>query len=116
MNTLLLDTVTWDLVLDVNSNIAVASEPYSLAQDASSECRLFQGEAWYDTTRGVPYWTSVLGKWPLPLQLVRAYYKQAAGLVPDVTTVSVFFDLFEDRKLSGQIQVTGPQGISAASF
>jgi hypothetical protein len=32
MRTLLLDTVAWDLVLDVNGNIAVADEPYALAQ------------------------------------------------------------------------------------
>ena len=55
MKTLLLDQTTWDLTLDANNNIALAAEPYAFAQDAASAIRLFQGELWYDTTRGVPY-------------------------------------------------------------
>lgn len=32
-STLLLDTLAWDLAVDAAGNIAVATEPYSLAQD-----------------------------------------------------------------------------------
>ena len=64
MNTLLLDRATWDLCLDAAGNIATASEPYALAQDASSAIRLFVSEAWYDTTQGIPYFTNILGQAP----------------------------------------------------
>lgn len=106
----------WDLTLDVNGNIAVASPPYALAQDAASECRLFAGEAYYQTSRGVPYWGQILGLAP-PLSLVRAYLNRAAQLVPGVVSSSVFFTSFVNRKLAGQVQVTDESGTTvAASF
>lgn len=113
---MLLDTVAWDLVLNADGNIAVASDPYSLAQDAASEIRLFQGEAWYETTRGVPYWTSILNQLP-PLSLVKARITQAALLVPGVVAVQCFISSFKDRNLSGQVQILDKaQVISTSEF
>jgi hypothetical protein len=117
MNTLLLDQVTWDLVVDSFGNIAMAQPPYALAQDAASACRLFEGELWYDTTQGVPYWQSILGQMP-PLALLRAEYEAAAKSVPDVVSVKVFIAaITRDRVVSGQVQITsvGPEAV-AASF
>lgn len=107
-------TFAWDLVLDAQGNIAVASEPYALAQDAASECRLFAGEAFYDTGRGIPYWGQILGLRP-PLSLVRAYLVQAALLVPGVVKAAAFFSGFTDRQLTGQVQVTDSAGVTIAS-
>lgn len=104
----------WDLTLDDNGDIAIASPPYALAQDAASECRLFAGEAYYDTTRGVPYWGQILGLAP-PLSLVRAYLNRAAMLVPGVVKSQVFFTAFTGRKLSGQVQVTDKTGVTVAA-
>ena len=42
MKTLLLRPDTWDLTLDSAGNIAVAENPYALAQDAASAIKLFQ--------------------------------------------------------------------------
>src|ERR1700722_15545790 len=112
--TLLLDSLAWDLVLDGQGNIAIASEPYALAQDAASECKLFAGEAFYDTGRGIPYWGQILGLRP-PLSLFRAYLVQAALLVPSVIKAAAFFSSFTDRTLSGQVQVTDNAGITVAS-
>ena len=64
MKTLLLDVESWDVILDAASNIAIASEPYAVAQDVASAIKLFAGELWYDTTKGVPYFASILGKSP----------------------------------------------------
>jgi hypothetical protein len=99
----------WDLALDANGNMLVASPPYALAQDAASECRLFAGEAYYDTTRGVPYWGQVLGLAP-PLALIRQYLIRAALLVPGLVKAQVYFTAFTHRKLSGQVQVTDQAG------
>ncbi len=97
MDTLLLSNPTWDLTADVYGNIATLTQGGSddvgygaLAQDAASEQRLFLGEAYYDTTRGVPFWQQILGLWP-PLSLVRAYLVDAALLTPAVVGCQVFF-------------------------
>ena len=116
MQTLLLDTVTWNLVLDANGNIAVASDPYSLAQDAASAIKLFIGELWYDTAQGVPFWQDILGKAP-PLSLVKSLFVTAALTVPGVVSAKVFFSSFNQRTLSGQVQITDDDGqVAAASF
>lgn len=115
MDTLYLNE-NWDLCLDANGNIALASEPYSLAQDAASACRTFLGECWYDTTIGVPYWTDILGHFP-SLSLVKADLVAAAMTVPGVDSAQVFITGVVDRQLQGQIQVTDSTGnVSAASF
>jgi hypothetical protein len=44
VNTLLLDVSSWDLCLDAAGNIAMASNPYSIAQDAASAIRTFAGD------------------------------------------------------------------------
>lgn len=116
MQTLLLDRTRWDLVLDVYGNIAVASDPYSVAQDAASAIKLFLGELWYDTTQGVPYFQQILGQWP-PLQLIKSQLQAAALTVPEVTAAVVTIQSFTGRAISGQVQVTTATGqIVVASF
>lgn len=116
MNTLLLDRSSWDLVLDVYGDIAVASDPYSQAQDAASAIRLFAGEAYYDTTIGVPYWSDVLGEAP-PLSLVKARVTAAALTVPGVATATCYISSFENRRVGGQVLLTNDAGQqSAAGF
>lgn len=114
MKTLLLDTVTWDLAIDVLGNIAVASNPYALAQDAASAIRLFQGELWYDTEKGVPYWEQILGKSPT-LSLIRSQFVEVALTVPEVKSAKCFISSVEGRVVSGQIQVTEDTGQTAVS-
>lgn len=117
MKTLLLDTVAWDLVTDAVGNIAVASDPYSLAQDAASAIRLFQGELYYDTAQGVPYWASILGASPPPISLMRTKFVAAALTVPGVVKAQCFITSVLDRRVTGQVQVTDKNGnITAAAF
>ena len=109
MHTLLLDRTEWDLVLDVAGNIAVATEPYSIAQDVSSAARLFLGELWFDTTQGVPYWQEILGHFPTP-SVVKAAIVKEAKKVPGVADAVCYLSGLEGRRLSGQIQVTLTSG------
>jgi hypothetical protein len=116
MKTLLLDQVSWDLVIDATSNIAVASNPYALAQDAASEIKTFLGEVYYDTTHGVPYFSTILGLAP-PLSYVKKQWNAAALLVPEVVAAQTFISSFENREIKGQVQVTDREGaIMAATF
>lgn len=100
-----LDPVQWDLVLDTNGNIAIASDPYSQAQDAASAMRTFDGEVFYDTTLGVPYFPNILGALP-PITYLKAQFVAAALTVPGVTGAVVFFSSFINRILGGQVQIT----------
>lgn len=115
--TLLLDTQTWDLVLDASGDIAVASDPYSLAQDAASAIKLFQGELWYDTTQGVPYFAGILGTLP-PVPLIKSKFVAAALTVPGVVSAQCFLSaLSQQRQLSGQVQIKTTTGqISVVAF
>lgn len=116
MDTLYVDPAAWDFALDVNGNIAMATDQYALAQDAASACRTFLGEVYYDTTQGVPYWTEILGQFP-SLALVKSQLVTAALTVPGVVSAQVFISGVVGRRLSGQIQVTDPSGtVTASSF
>lgn len=103
MKSLLLDRTNWDLCKDADGNIAVASEPYSLAQDVACACRLFRGELWYDTTKGIPYFEEILGHLP-PAAVIKAEYVRAAQTVPDVVNARCFLRDLTKRVLNGQIQ------------
>lgn len=112
--TLLLDTESWDFVLDLAGNIAVATDPYALAQDAASAIKCFQGELYYDVNQGVPYWNSILGKWP-PVSLVKQKLVDVALTVPGVVSAICYLTRFEHRQLSGQVQITDARGRTAAA-
>lgn len=103
MNTLLLDRKLWDLVVDSSGNIALASEPYQIAQDVASACRTFRGECWFNTTIGVPYFKQVLGHFP-PLRLVKSLLAQAAATVPGCGSPRVFITDFKNRHMVGQVR------------
>jgi hypothetical protein len=107
-DTLLLDQQSWDLLLDANGNIAVASAPYALAQDAASAIKTFLGECYWDTTVGVPYLQQILGQRP-PLALLKQQLTEAAeSVLPANVTVNVFVTQLDGRVVTGQVQVTEP--------
>lgn len=109
-NTLLLDRTKWDLVLDSNGNIALAAPPYALEQDVASAVRLFLGELWYDTTKGIPYFEEILGQLP-PVSLVTAYIEKAALSVPGVVSARCVISSFQNRSVAGEIQFIDDSGI-----
>jgi len=108
-DTLLLDRDNWDVALDASGNIAVATEPYSQVQDAASAVRVFEGEAFYNTTLGVPYWSDVLGR-SQPTQIMRARAQQAALTVPGVIDANAVLVTLPNRTLGGQIQIRTASG------
>lgn len=111
MKTLLLDRTAWDLVLDTSGNIALASNPYAIAQDVASAVKLFIGECWFDTTKGIPYFEQVLGHLP-PLSVVKAYVESAALTVPEVAEAKCTLVSLKGRVLAGHIDVIDTAGVS----
>jgi hypothetical protein len=110
MKSLLLDPDAWDLSVDGNGNIALADEPLSLAQDVACAVRTFKGELWFDTVPGLPYFSTVLGKSPPPLALLKASVVAAAKSVKGVTAATCYISSFENRVVRGQIKVTDVVG------
>lgn len=115
MNTLLLDRTRWDLVTDTSGNIAMASNPYALAQDAASAVRTFAGEPWYDASIGIPYFQSILGQ-RLSLQFFKTKIVAAARAVPDVASAVCYVTKLANRRLEGQVHVTDALGQTAVSY
>ena len=105
---------SWDLCLDANGNIALASDPYSMAQDAASAVRTFLGECWYDTTLGIPYLTQILGQSPIPYALIKAQCVAAALTVPGVVSAVMYITGLTNRQLTGQLQITDSSGNTQA--
>jgi hypothetical protein len=108
--TFLLDWFTGDLCLDANGDIAIASAPYAIAQDAATQVSTFSGECWYDTTQGVPYWQQILGKRP-PASLIASLFEAQALLVPDIEAAKVTIaGLNAQRGAIGQMLITDTDG------
>jgi hypothetical protein len=112
MKTLLLDNTLWDLCLDAAGNIAVAQEPYALAQDVASAIKLFLGELWYNSAPGVPYFQQILGKAP-PIQLFKEQMVRAALTVPGVVSANCVIESFQDRTVKGAVTFTAEDGTTA---
>ena len=114
MRTMLLSTDDWDLMVDAEGNIAVADDPYARAQDAASEIKLFQTDAYYDQARGVPYWLLILGQ-QVNIPLMKAYFVAAAKLTPGVVSAQCFITRVQGREVQGQVQVRDANGVVAAA-
>lgn len=117
MPSLLLDQDAWDLLIDARGNIAVAGEPYALAQDAACAIKTFLGEVYFDTTLGVPYLSEILAKRP-SITLLKSELESAATSMPGVGSAKCFLVELSRRRMGGQIQVTSAttQDTSAATF
>jgi hypothetical protein len=89
LKTLLLAVDTWDLCLDAAGNLAVATDPYGLAQDVSSAIKTFLGEVWYNDELGIDYFGQILGHAP-PITYFQAQMVAAAlGARPNTADVYV---------------------------
>lgn len=106
MSTMYLEPESWDLAVDASRNIALATDQYATAQSIANSCRLWRGEAPFNSDRGVPYETEILGQQP-PTQLLASWFETEAELVPNVqSAVAVLQFARPSRQLSGQIQCT----------
>ena len=109
MDTLLLDQDTWDLCVDAAGNIAVASNPYSQAQDVASAIMTFEGECIYDATLGIPYWDEVLGMLP-PVSVYTEYVTDAAYTIDGIVEAKCNINSFSERSLKAQLVFINEDG------
>lgn len=111
-NTLMLDAASWDIALDGNGNLIIATPPYSTAQDVASAVRTFLGEVFFDQSLGVPYSQQILGQ-VAPLSVLQAGIEAAALSVPGVLTAIAIIQTYENRQVTGQVEFTTTDGDSA---
>ena len=109
-NTILLNPVTWDMLVDAQGNIAMASEPYSLAQDVASAIKTFLGEAYYNTNLGVPYFQNILG-YTESASYLATQFEAAALSVPDIVSAQLTSLALTDRSLTGTLKFTDAAGV-----
>ena len=102
----------WDLMLDASGNIAVQAGSAAVAQDVASAVQTYQGECWFDTSQGLPYFTQILGQ-AVNVSLFAALYDQAALAVPGVVKAQTTFTaVAAARKLSGVVAIIDTYGQS----
>ena len=111
MDTIKLDTSSWDLTLNASGNIATQTDASAIAQDVASAIRLFEGELFYDVTLGVPYYSQVLGK-PYAQALVQGLINEAALTVPGVVSAQTTLTAPVARKVTGECKVIDATGQS----
>ena len=114
MKSLYLDPLNWDLEVDSSGNIAVADDPYALAQNAATAIRTFVGDCYYDQSIGIPYFQKILGKLP-PVEYMRSQFVKAALTVPGVVKARCFITSVTDRNVHGQVQVTDRNNFTIAA-
>lgn len=108
-STLLLDQTAWDLVLDAHGNIALAAPPYALAQDVASAIRLFLGELYYNTQKGVPYFQDILGSLP-PASMLTQLLSNQALTVPGTVSARTVITAYDAGSVSGTVYFTDESG------
>ena len=114
MVSLALDS-SWNLFADSAGNLALVTGNAALAQDAATACRLWTNEYFYATNIGIPY-QNIIGAAP-NFTALKAFWVAAALTVPGVVSAKAFIAGFENRQVTGQIQVTGADGtVAAANF
>ncbi len=104
-------TSSWDLTLDGNGNLAVATGGAALAQDVASAISTFLGEVYYDTTQGVPWLSQVFGEAFSP-SLVKALLEKAALTVPGVVKASAVDLAFTSGVITGLVRIVDTAGQS----
>lgn len=108
-STLLLDLTYWDLLADANGNIAIASEPYRIAQDVATAVRVWLGEQYYNTAVGIPYATKIMGQAP-SLAFLKAQIETTTLNVPGVAKATCYISGVVGRQVQGQIQIVDTTG------
>lgn len=107
-STLFLLPSTWDLALDNNGNIAIATSTYQQAQDVCSACRTMLKDMYYQQGEGIPYLEEILGQGTYSLALYRQQLYECAMSVNGVVSATVSLTL-KERSLSGTIQFKNTQ-------
>ena len=105
-HTLYLTPDNWDITLDSSGRLQTSANAYAIAQNVANAVRLFTGEAFFAMDEGIPHFEIELGYTRPALSVLRARICEAALNVEGVLDAAVNLDGVQDRKLTGEIQLT----------
>lgn len=110
-NTLLLND-KWDIFVDSTGNIATVTDDYAIAQNIANAERLFENDAYFERSKGVPYLASVLGeKLSASQSVVINRWRKAALNVDGVADCEPMPEYDKDgRIIGGKIVATTKNG------
>ncbi|WP_238158650.1 hypothetical protein [Trabulsiella odontotermitis] len=108
--TLYLDPDTWDLQLDGNGDLRIATGPLAIAQDVASACLTFSGEVWFNNTLGVPWKEEVLGMRPPPGLIQSRMAAEAMRIEGVVDAQALLITDRKTRQTRGIITTTDNHG------
>ena len=102
----------WDIFVDNAGNIATVTDDYAIAQNVANAERLFQNDAYFEQSKGIPYMASVFGERPTVSQSVLINRWRQAALnvdgVSDCEPIPVYDQ--EDQIIGGRIVATTING------
>lgn len=78
-----------DIYVDVSGNLAMAKDLEAVITSVSCETKTNYGEVVLDTTKGVPYFTTIFVAHP-DIDLWKSYMEQAILQVPKVLSIEYF--------------------------
>ena len=115
MDSMALDTATWDVTTDAYGNWATVGDAtpgeltgpgYRLAQDVACRCMSWLGEVYYDTTQGIRY-DQVLGLAPNLVLVQSLYVNEALKVKPVAQAVAnLTYAAGAQRRITGQLAVS----------
>lgn len=115
MDSMALDTATWDLAVDSYGNWATVGDAtpgnstgagYRLAQDVACRCMSWLGEVYYDATQGIRY-DQVLGLAPNLVLVQSLYVNEALKVAPVAQAVAnLTYAAGAQRRVTGQLVVS----------
>lgn len=111
MNTVRLND-NWDIQLNKDGNIEVATGDYAIAQNCANAVRLFTDDAFYDRTRGIPHFDIELGHSVMAsMTVLKNRIKQSCLAVEGVTDCEISLKNDKDNRLeSGQVSLATVNG------
>lgn len=110
--TLMLDD-SWDITLNNDGKIKVATGAYAIAQNGSNAVRLFQRDAYFDQQKGIPHFDVELGHSIAAVPILEARIRQALLQVEGISDALAVLEVEKERILGGNAYITLTGGETA---
>ena len=110
--TLMLDD-NWDLTLNSDGKIKMATGAYAIAQNGCNATRLFTKDAYFDQQKGIPHFDIELGHGIAAVPIIESRIKQALLNVEGISDALAVLEVEKDRVLGGNAYITLAGGENA---
>ena len=104
---------SWDITLNSDGKIKVATDAYAIAQNASNAVRLFRNDAYFNASKGIPHFDIELGHSRAAVPVIESQMKKAMLAVEGVADAVAVLEIDKDRVAGGSAYITLQSGESA---